>query len=86
MPGNDKNTKFQALAANFIQGIRLIEIAILEGYYLQAGALLRQEMEIIAQIEGIRKDKYREGENPNINLRFLVISYGIEDEPYRCCD
>jgi hypothetical protein len=49
------------LIAGFVQGLHIVECAITEGYYLQAAALLRQELETVAALEelkdGIRRDK-----------------------------
>jgi hypothetical protein len=49
-----------SLSATFMQGIDLCESAISEGYYIQASAILKQEMENLSAIEecwlGIRKE------------------------------
>lgn len=49
------------LIAGFVQGLNIVECAITEGCYVQAAALLRQELETVAALEelkaGIRRDK-----------------------------
>jgi hypothetical protein len=50
-----------ALFASFVIGIEICENAIAEGRYLQALALLRQEMETVARIKTIRAGRRRNG-------------------------
>ncbi len=57
-----------ALFASFIIGIDVCENAIAEGRYLQAHALLRQEMETLAQLKAVRAGKRNEKRSPNIGL------------------
>jgi len=56
----------RVLIASFLQGISICEEAITEGLYIQAAALVRQELETLAAIEevveGIREDQ----ETPNV--------------------
>ena len=55
------------LIASFIQGINLSETAISEGYYLQAAALIRQEMETIAALEELKKGIRQDSRTPNVS-------------------
>jgi hypothetical protein len=55
-----------ALFASFVIGIEACENAIAEGRYLQALALLRQEMETLAQIKAVRAGKRNGTRCPNI--------------------
>ncbi len=48
-----------ALFAAFVIGLEACERAIAEGRYLQAHALLRQEMETLAQFKAVRAGKRR---------------------------
>jgi hypothetical protein len=57
-----------ALFASFIIGIDTCENAIAEGRYLQGLALLRQEMEILAQLKAVRAGKRNEKRSPNIGV------------------
>lgn len=58
--------ELDALFASFIIGIDLCEHTIAEGRYLQAGALLRQEMETLAQLKAVRVGKRNETKSPNV--------------------
>lgn len=55
-----------ALIAGFVTGLGLCEKAISEGYYLQASALLRQELETIAALEEVKQGIRRDGRTPNV--------------------
>jgi hypothetical protein len=55
-----------SLVASFIQGIDCCERAITEGYYVQAGAILKQEMETIAAIEECKVGLRNEKRTPNV--------------------
>ena len=55
-----------ALYASFVIGLNLCELAIEEGRYIQACALLRQEMETVAQIKNVRVGKRNPTRAPNI--------------------
>ncbi len=62
-----------ALSAVFVQGLRVVEFAIEEGRLLQAQTLLRQEVELLAQMRVLSNGKPdREGYAPN--LKFLEES------------
>jgi len=54
VPINPTLQECDALFASFVIGIKVCEYAIAEGRYLQALALLRQEMETVARIKTIR--------------------------------
>lgn len=52
--GNDVQQQI-ALISSFIQGINIVDYSISEGYYIQAIALIRQELETIVEIEELNK-------------------------------
>jgi hypothetical protein len=54
------------LSAQFIQGVDICEVAISEALYSQAAALLKQELERLAAIDGFEKDRRKDGKTPNI--------------------
>ena len=54
------------LIASFIQGINIVECAISEGYYIQAAALLRQELETIAALEELKSGTRKDERTPNV--------------------
>jgi hypothetical protein len=55
-----------SLTAQFIQGIDICEVAISEALYSQAAALLKQELETLAAIDELEKDRRKDGKTPNI--------------------
>jgi hypothetical protein len=55
-----------SLFASFVIGISACEEAIAEGRYLPAIALLRQEMETLAQLKAVRLGKRNESNSPNV--------------------
>jgi hypothetical protein len=57
-----------ALFASLIIGLPACESAIVEGRYLQAGALLRQEVETLAQLVAVRLGRRQAKKSPNVNL------------------
>lgn len=67
-----------ALLAAFVIGLDPCEQAIVEGRYLQAHALLRQEMEAVAQLAAIQQGRRRDGRQPNVAVleRSLSRLYG----------
>ncbi|MFW5809088.1 MAG: hypothetical protein ACOCWN_01260 [Halanaerobium sp.] len=68
---NEKITNSLSLLSSFFQSIDICEVAITESIYVQATALLKQEMEIISAFEEIWKDKREDGVTPNVsNLKF----------------
>lgn len=64
------------LIATFIQGIDLCEIAISEGLYVQASALLKQELETIAAINECTGDCRKNGRTPNV----AFVGFGLNKE------
>ena len=56
--------KFVLIAA-FIQGISLCEQSILQGQYLQAASLIRQEYETIILLVEVEKGRRKDGKNAN---------------------
>jgi hypothetical protein len=54
------------LLASFVQGIDLCESAVSEGFYLQAAALLKQELETISAIEELKQGCRKDGRTPNV--------------------
>lgn len=67
-----------SLTASFVQGIDVCEVCISEGLYVQAGALVRQEMETLAAVCEVRDGKAKERDVPNVkHVRFgLRNMYG----------
>lgn len=55
-----------ALFAGFVIGLNACESAIEEAHYLQAHALLRQEMEILAQLKAVREGRRKPNGSPNV--------------------
>jgi len=55
-----------ALFAGFIIGLSACETTIEEARYLQAHALLRQEMEILAQLVAVREGRRKPNGSPNV--------------------
>lgn len=55
-----------ALFASFVIGIDACESAIAEGRYLQAHALLRQEMETLAQLKAVAAGKRNDKRSANV--------------------
>lgn len=68
----------EPLYASFVIGLESSEGAIAEGRYLQAHALLRQEMETVAQLVAIRQGRRQEGKQPNVAVleKSLARLYG----------
>ena len=67
-----------ALFASFIIGLVVCENTIVEGRYLQALALLRQEMETLAQLKAVREGTRRRNQPPNVKIldKSLARMYG----------
>jgi hypothetical protein len=55
-----------ALFASFVIGIPVCERTICEGHYLQAGALLRQEVETLAALSEVTAGNRKDGRVPNL--------------------
>lgn len=68
VPATPGSREGNALRAAFIIGMGLCEDAIEQGRYLQAHALLRQEMETIAQLKAVRAGARREQGSPNVGV------------------
>ena len=56
----------RVVIVSFVQGIPICEEAIREGLYVQAAALVRQELETVAAIEEEVEDVREDGETPNV--------------------
>lgn len=65
-PITDTSEERNALFASYVIGMVACERAIEEGRYLQAHALLRQEMETLAQLQAVTAGKRNENRSPNI--------------------
>ncbi|MEP7452800.1 hypothetical protein [Phyllobacterium sp. SB3] len=66
LPMDSDKDQRTALFASFIIGVSICEDAIAEGRYLQAHALLRQEMETIAQLKAVRSGRRKSKGSPNV--------------------
>lgn len=66
-PTNRNLEERNALFAAFVIGSPACENAIEEGRYLQATCLLRQEMELLAQLKAVRTGKRNEKASPNLS-------------------
>jgi len=63
--------------AAIIQGIGAIEMCISDGLYAQAAALVRQEIEGVEFLRGVRQGKQKDGATPRLKAhRHLGRSYG----------
>jgi len=67
-PYNATNEERNSLFANYVIGMVVCERAIEEGRYLQAHALLRQEMETLAQLKAVSAGKRKDSHSPNLNV------------------
>lgn len=65
-PITDTSEERNALFASYVIGMEACERAIEEGRYLQAHALLRQEMETLAQLKAVTAGKRNENRSPNV--------------------
>lgn len=65
-PITDTSEERNALFASYVIGMVACERAIEEGRYLQAHALLRQEMETLAQLKAVTAGKKNESRSPNV--------------------
>ncbi|NTF13930.1 hypothetical protein [Agrobacterium tumefaciens] len=66
-----KASKQINLLSHFMQGIHLCEEAIVEGLYVQAATLLRQEHEIVSAVQELGIDKRRDGKTPHATIGVL---------------
>lgn len=62
---NEEIRRKFVLLMSFIQGISLCEQSILQGLYLQAGSLVRQEYETLILLNEVQKGRRRDGKSPN---------------------
>lgn len=80
IPGETNHKIGQVLqqVAIFYQGETYTEKAISEGQYIKAGALIKQELEILARISEIKEGKEKDGKTPKLNhlSRSLREQYG----------
>lgn len=68
----DVNTSQQInLLSHFMQGIHLCEEAIVEGLYVQAATLLRQEHEIISAVQELGIGRRKDGKTPHATVGAL---------------
>lgn len=65
VPGGEEVGRRFVISAAFVQGIYLCEQSILQGQYVQAGALMRQEFDALATLSEIREKKRKDGLTPN---------------------
>ena len=66
IPSTPTSEERNALFAAFVIGLNACESAIEEARYLQASALLRQEMEILAQLKAVREGRRKSNGSPNV--------------------
>lgn len=62
----DTSEERDALFASYVIGMEACERTIEEGRYLQAHALLRQEVETLAQLKAVAAGKRNENRSPNV--------------------
>jgi len=70
VPG-DTNPKIEQilhLISTYIQGFGVTEDLIFAGQYTKVSALIKQEYEILARINEIKKEKAKIGETPNVKF------------------
>lgn len=67
-PTTEINEERNALFASYVIGIETCERAIEEARYLQAHALLRQEMETLAQLRAVTAGKRKRNGSPNVAI------------------
>lgn len=63
---SESASKRLLLIASFVQGIDTVETSISEGFYVQAAALLKQELETIAALAEVRTGKRQDQKTPNV--------------------
>ncbi|MBX9773832.1 MAG: hypothetical protein K2Y71_05415 [Xanthobacteraceae bacterium] len=72
-PATATSEERNALFAGFVIGLYACESAIEEARYLQAHALLRQEMEILAQLKAVREGRRK----PNGSLNVTALEKSL---------
>ena len=60
-----------SLVSHFMQGINLCEVAVVEGLYVQAATLLRQEHEIISATQELWSGNRKDGKTPHATVGVL---------------
>ncbi|MEO7863799.1 MAG: hypothetical protein ABIU05_25885 [Nitrospirales bacterium] len=65
-PITDTSEERDGLFASYVIGMEACERTIEEGRYLQAHALLRQEIETLAQLKAVTAGKRKEKRSPNV--------------------
>ncbi|GLK81759.1 hypothetical protein [Methylopila turkensis] len=68
---NPNTSQQVVLISHFLQGINLCEEAIVEGLYVQAATLLRQEHEIISAVQELGIDRRKDGKTPHATVGVL---------------
>ena len=58
----------ESMISSFSIGISSIETLLRDGAYIQACALLRQELEILTQIHHFSNDEYEDTKAPNVGV------------------
>jgi hypothetical protein len=80
IPGktNEKLSEILRLIAIFWQGQFCTEQMILEGQYIKASAVIKQEIEIITRIAEIKQGVAKDGKTPNVKYAppMLKLHYG----------
>ncbi|UTH73496.1 hypothetical protein [Chromobacterium sp. IIBBL 290-4] len=73
LPDIKEREKFEAVLASYTSGVRSVENVIFEGAYVQACALIRQELEALTQMRNLIQDTAKDKTAPNIKV--LEIFY-----------
>lgn len=71
IPEDTKASQQISLIAHFLQGIHLCTDAVMDGLYLQAATLLRQEHEIISAVQELGIGRRRDGKTPHATVGVL---------------
>ncbi len=71
------NTKFPEekeremyLIAAWFKNVSLTRLALDNGFYYQAAALIRQELELVTAINDLQKGNFKQGHTPNVGNNF----------------
>ena len=71
-----KKIRRASVQSAFLQGIHAVETCIMTASYAQAAALVRQEIEAVEVLRGIRQERQKDGETPRLKaLKHLGRSY-----------
>jgi hypothetical protein len=65
-PGEERKQRKMTLFAAFIQSINPAEVTLFEGFYLQAAALIRQQLECLSALEELESGSRKDGKTPNV--------------------